>query len=100
MHSWAAGYHYINLKNELNQPLLLPSLLVKTEAQDYIPNEHQGEGTTTPTMQLTLPQRACVQHPSSMSATVLLVLQAIVIIECLLFAKYLFSFFHSEPSIC
>uniref|UniRef100_A0A8C5B799 Phosphoinositide phospholipase C n=1 Tax=Gadus morhua TaxID=8049 RepID=A0A8C5B799_GADMO len=54
------GYHYINLKNELNQPLLLPSLLVKTEAQDYIPNEHQGEGTTTPTMQLTLPQRACL----------------------------------------
>lgn len=36
------GFHYINLKNELNQPLLLPSLLVYTEAQDYIPNEHQG----------------------------------------------------------
>uniref|UniRef100_A0A3Q3FME3 1-phosphatidylinositol 4,5-bisphosphate phosphodiesterase n=1 Tax=Labrus bergylta TaxID=56723 RepID=A0A3Q3FME3_9LABR len=35
------GYHYINLKNELNQPLLLPTLLVYTEAQDYIPNEHQ-----------------------------------------------------------
>uniref|UniRef100_A0A672YKU3 1-phosphatidylinositol 4,5-bisphosphate phosphodiesterase n=1 Tax=Sphaeramia orbicularis TaxID=375764 RepID=A0A672YKU3_9TELE len=35
------GYHYINLKNELNQPLLLSSLLVCTEAQDYIPNEHQ-----------------------------------------------------------
>ncbi|KAM7366142.1 hypothetical protein PAMP_015608 [Pampus punctatissimus] len=35
------GYHYINLKNELNQPLLLSSLLVYTEAQDYIPNEHQ-----------------------------------------------------------
>ncbi|KAM9424194.1 1-phosphatidylinositol 4,5-bisphosphate phosphodiesterase beta-3 [Pholidichthys leucotaenia] len=35
------GYHYINLKNELNQPLLLPSLLVYIEAQDYIPNEHQ-----------------------------------------------------------
>ncbi|XP_074479137.1 1-phosphatidylinositol 4,5-bisphosphate phosphodiesterase beta-3 isoform X1 [Sebastes fasciatus] len=35
------GYHYINLKNEMNQPLLLPSLLVYTEAQDYIPNEHQ-----------------------------------------------------------
>ncbi|KAM6949150.1 1-phosphatidylinositol 4,5-bisphosphate phosphodiesterase beta-3 [Aplochiton taeniatus] len=35
------GYHYINLRNELNQPLLLPSLLVYTNAQDYIPNEHQ-----------------------------------------------------------
>uniref|UniRef100_A0A8C9VUB1 Phosphoinositide phospholipase C n=1 Tax=Scleropages formosus TaxID=113540 RepID=A0A8C9VUB1_SCLFO len=37
------GYHYISLKNELNQPLLLSSLLVYIEAQDYIPNEHQGE---------------------------------------------------------
>ncbi|XP_024143832.1 1-phosphatidylinositol 4,5-bisphosphate phosphodiesterase beta-3 isoform X1 [Oryzias melastigma] len=35
------GYHYINLKNELNQPLLLPSLLIYTEVQDYVPNEHQ-----------------------------------------------------------
>ncbi|KAJ8281624.1 hypothetical protein COCON_G00041430 [Conger conger] len=35
------GYHYICLKNELNQPLMLPSLLVYTEVQDYIPNEHQ-----------------------------------------------------------
>lgn len=35
------GYHYINLKTELNQPLFMPSLLVYTEAQDYIPNEHQ-----------------------------------------------------------
>ncbi|XP_040887004.1 1-phosphatidylinositol 4,5-bisphosphate phosphodiesterase beta-3 [Toxotes jaculatrix] len=44
------GYHYINLKNELNQPLLMPSLLVYTEAQDYIPNEHQeyAEALTNP----------------------------------------------------
>uniref|UniRef100_A0A3Q4GXH8 1-phosphatidylinositol 4,5-bisphosphate phosphodiesterase n=1 Tax=Neolamprologus brichardi TaxID=32507 RepID=A0A3Q4GXH8_NEOBR len=44
------GYHYINLKNELNQPLMLPSLLVYTEAQDYIPNEHQeyAEALTNP----------------------------------------------------
>ncbi|KAG7243279.1 hypothetical protein INR49_011726 [Caranx melampygus] len=44
------GYHYINLKTELNQPLLLPSLLVCTEAQDYIPNEHQeyAEALTNP----------------------------------------------------
>ncbi|XP_060888050.1 1-phosphatidylinositol 4,5-bisphosphate phosphodiesterase beta-3 [Labrus mixtus] len=44
------GYHYINLKNELNQPLLLPTLLVYTEAQDYIPNEHQeyAEALTNP----------------------------------------------------
>ncbi|XP_010772676.1 1-phosphatidylinositol 4,5-bisphosphate phosphodiesterase beta-3 isoform X3 [Notothenia coriiceps] len=44
------GYHYINLKSELNQPLILPSLLVYTEAQDYIPNEHQeyAEALTNP----------------------------------------------------
>uniref|UniRef100_A0A8C5I898 Phosphoinositide phospholipase C n=1 Tax=Gouania willdenowi TaxID=441366 RepID=A0A8C5I898_GOUWI len=44
------GYHYINLKNELNQPLMLASLLVYTEAQDYIPNEHQdyAEALTNP----------------------------------------------------
>ncbi|KAI4876182.1 hypothetical protein NFI96_022271 [Prochilodus magdalenae] len=36
-----AGYHYLNLKNDLNQPLLLASLLVYIEVQDYIPNEHQ-----------------------------------------------------------
>lgn len=44
------GYHYINMKNELNQPLLLSSLLVYTEAQDYIPNEHQeyAEALTNP----------------------------------------------------
>ncbi|KAM8880723.1 1-phosphatidylinositol 4,5-bisphosphate phosphodiesterase beta-3 [Synchiropus picturatus] len=45
------GFHYINLKNDLNQPLLLSSLLVYTEAQDYIPNEHQkyAEILTNPT---------------------------------------------------
>uniref|UniRef100_A0A3B5AB53 1-phosphatidylinositol 4,5-bisphosphate phosphodiesterase n=1 Tax=Stegastes partitus TaxID=144197 RepID=A0A3B5AB53_9TELE len=47
---FSPGYHYINLKNELNQPLLLSSLLVYTEAQDYIPNEHQeyAEALTNP----------------------------------------------------
>uniref|UniRef100_A0A8B9JYG5 1-phosphatidylinositol 4,5-bisphosphate phosphodiesterase n=1 Tax=Astyanax mexicanus TaxID=7994 RepID=A0A8B9JYG5_ASTMX len=39
------GYHYINLKNDLNQPLLLASLLVYTEVMDYIPDEHQGKVT-------------------------------------------------------
>ncbi|KAM9431728.1 1-phosphatidylinositol 4,5-bisphosphate phosphodiesterase beta-3 [Clarias gariepinus] len=44
------GYHYINLKNELNQPLLFASLFVYTEVQDYIPNEHQeyAEALTNP----------------------------------------------------
>uniref|UniRef100_A0A1A7XC82 1-phosphatidylinositol 4,5-bisphosphate phosphodiesterase n=2 Tax=Iconisemion striatum TaxID=60296 RepID=A0A1A7XC82_9TELE len=35
------GYHYICLKNEINQPLILPSLLVYTEVGDFIPTEHQ-----------------------------------------------------------
>ncbi|XP_032090185.1 1-phosphatidylinositol 4,5-bisphosphate phosphodiesterase beta-3 [Thamnophis elegans] len=36
-----AGYHYICLRNESNQPLCLPALLVYTEACDYIPDDHQ-----------------------------------------------------------
>ncbi|XP_067257952.1 1-phosphatidylinositol 4,5-bisphosphate phosphodiesterase beta-3 isoform X2 [Chanodichthys erythropterus] len=50
------GYHYISLKNELNQPLMLSSLLVYTEAQDYIPNEHQeyAEALTNPIKHLSL----------------------------------------------
>lgn len=50
------GYHYICLKNELNQPLMLPSLLVYTEVQDYIPNEHQeyAEALTNPIKHLSL----------------------------------------------
>ncbi|XP_017283522.1 1-phosphatidylinositol 4,5-bisphosphate phosphodiesterase beta-3 isoform X2 [Kryptolebias marmoratus] len=35
------GYRYLNLKNELNQPLMLASLLVYIDVKDYIPNEHQ-----------------------------------------------------------
>ncbi|KAF5902484.1 1-phosphatidylinositol 4,5-bisphosphate phosphodiesterase beta-3-like, partial [Clarias magur] len=44
------GYHYINLKNELNQPLLFASLFVYIEVQDFIPNEHQeyAEALTNP----------------------------------------------------
>lgn len=38
-----AGYHYICLRNEANQPLCLPALLIYTEASDYIPDDHQGE---------------------------------------------------------
>ncbi|KAG7464471.1 hypothetical protein MATL_G00165950 [Megalops atlanticus] len=50
------GYHYICLKNELNQPLMLASLLVYTEAQDYIPNEHQeyAEALTNPIRHVSL----------------------------------------------
>ncbi|XP_077085692.1 1-phosphatidylinositol 4,5-bisphosphate phosphodiesterase beta-3 isoform X2 [Siphateles boraxobius] len=50
------GYHYISLKNELNQPLMLASLLVYTEVMDYIPNEHQeyAEALTNPIKHLSL----------------------------------------------
>lgn len=37
------GYHYICLRNEANQPLCLPALLIYTEASDYIPDDHQGK---------------------------------------------------------
>lgn len=37
------GYHYICLRNEANQPLCLPALLIYTEASDYIPDDHQSE---------------------------------------------------------
>uniref|UniRef100_A0A9L0K9Z4 Phosphoinositide phospholipase C n=1 Tax=Equus asinus TaxID=9793 RepID=A0A9L0K9Z4_EQUAS len=37
-----SGYHYICLRNEANQPLCLPALLIYTEASDYIPDDHQG----------------------------------------------------------
>lgn len=52
------GFHYINLRNELNQPLLLPSLLVYTEPKDYVPDEHieYAEALTNP-----------IKHVSQMS---------------------------------
>ncbi|XP_072423733.1 1-phosphatidylinositol 4,5-bisphosphate phosphodiesterase beta-1-like [Chiloscyllium punctatum] len=34
------GYHYICLRNELNQPLQLPSLFVQTDVKDYVPDTH------------------------------------------------------------
>ncbi|XP_008434128.1 1-phosphatidylinositol 4,5-bisphosphate phosphodiesterase beta-3 isoform X2 [Poecilia reticulata] len=34
------GYRYINLRTEFNQPLLMASLLVYTEAKDFVPNQH------------------------------------------------------------
>ncbi|ELK24388.1 1-phosphatidylinositol-4,5-bisphosphate phosphodiesterase beta-3 [Myotis davidii] len=37
-----SGYHYICLRNEANQPLCLPALLIYTEASDYIPDDHQN----------------------------------------------------------
>ncbi|KAM6226122.1 LOW QUALITY PROTEIN: 1-phosphatidylinositol 4,5-bisphosphate phosphodiesterase beta-3-like, partial [Porphyrio hochstetteri] len=36
-----SGYHYVCLRNESNQPLCLPALLLLTEACDYVPHGHQ-----------------------------------------------------------
>lgn len=41
--SCCPGYHYVCLRNEANQPLCLPALLIYTEASDYIPGDRQGE---------------------------------------------------------
>lgn len=37
------GYHYINLRNEKNQLLTLPSLFVYVEVKDYVPDTFAGE---------------------------------------------------------
>ncbi|XP_048477116.1 alpha-actinin-2-like [Rhincodon typus] len=42
------GYHYICLRNELNQPLQLPTLFVHTEVKDYVPDTHAGERLPKP----------------------------------------------------
>ncbi|XP_053305001.1 1-phosphatidylinositol 4,5-bisphosphate phosphodiesterase beta-3 [Spea bombifrons] len=54
------GYHYICLRNETNQPLCLPALLVYTEANDYIPDDHQDYAfaLTNPIKHVSLDQRA------------------------------------------
>ncbi|NXO46344.1 PLCB3 phosphodiesterase, partial [Locustella ochotensis] len=36
-----SGYHYVPLRSESNQPLLLPALLLLTSAADHVPLGHQ-----------------------------------------------------------
>lgn len=38
-----AGYHYICLRNERNQPLTLPALFVYIEVKDYVPDTYAGD---------------------------------------------------------
>ncbi|PIO00677.1 hypothetical protein AB205_0083920 [Aquarana catesbeiana] len=54
------GYHYICLRNEINQPLCLPALLVYTEVNDYIPDNHQEyiKALMFPTQHVSLDERA------------------------------------------
>lgn len=37
------GYHYICLRNERNQPLMLPALFVYIEVKDYVPDTYAGK---------------------------------------------------------
>lgn len=39
---YLAGYHYICLRNERNQPLTLPALFVYIEVKDYVPDTYAG----------------------------------------------------------
>ncbi|XP_068854245.1 1-phosphatidylinositol 4,5-bisphosphate phosphodiesterase beta-3 [Aphelocoma coerulescens] len=39
--SLRSGYHYVPLRNESNQPLLLPALLLLTSATDHVPHGHR-----------------------------------------------------------
>ncbi|XP_006894301.1 PREDICTED: 1-phosphatidylinositol 4,5-bisphosphate phosphodiesterase beta-1 isoform X1 [Elephantulus edwardii] len=34
------GYHYISLRNERNQPLMLPAVFVNIEVKDYVPDTY------------------------------------------------------------
>lgn len=54
------GYHYICLRNEINEPLCLPALLVYTEANDYIPDDHQEyiRALINPIQHVSLDERA------------------------------------------
>ena len=36
------GYRYINLKNEINQPLNMCCLFVRIKLYDYVPQEFEG----------------------------------------------------------
>lgn len=36
------GYRYISLRNEKNQPLILPAVFVHIEVKDYVPDTFAG----------------------------------------------------------
>uniref|UniRef100_A0AAX7SJ97 Phosphoinositide phospholipase C n=1 Tax=Astatotilapia calliptera TaxID=8154 RepID=A0AAX7SJ97_ASTCA len=85
------GYHYINLKNELNQPLMLPSLLVYTEAQDYIPNEHQGNDTMQASLWINMSHKQAKNklHPQTFEAFLFSSCIQQLTLTCILFHGYL-----------
>lgn len=42
-HCHPAGYHYVSLRNERNQPLMLPAVFVYIEVKDYVPDTYAGK---------------------------------------------------------
>ncbi|XP_059347480.1 LOW QUALITY PROTEIN: 1-phosphatidylinositol 4,5-bisphosphate phosphodiesterase beta-3-like [Ammospiza nelsoni] len=54
-----SGYHYVPLRSDCNQPLLLPALLLLTRAGDHVPAGHQdvAEALSNPIRHLTLLDR-------------------------------------------
>uniref|UniRef100_A0A8C3MN40 Phosphoinositide phospholipase C n=1 Tax=Geospiza parvula TaxID=87175 RepID=A0A8C3MN40_GEOPR len=54
-----SGYHYVPLRSDSNQPLLLPALLLLTRAGDHVPAGHQdvAEALSNPIRHLTLLDR-------------------------------------------
>lgn len=42
-HCHPSGYHYISLRNERNQPLMLPAVFVYIEVKDYVPDTYAGK---------------------------------------------------------
>lgn len=42
VHAFISGYRHIPLRNECNQPLLLPSLFVHISVKDYVPDAFAG----------------------------------------------------------
>ncbi|XP_066064221.1 1-phosphatidylinositol 4,5-bisphosphate phosphodiesterase beta-3 isoform X5 [Chamaea fasciata] len=50
-----SGYHYVPLRSDSNQPLLLPALLLLTQVADHVPVGHQdyAEALSNPILHLT-----------------------------------------------
>lgn len=42
-HCHPPGYHYVSLRNERNQPLMLPAVFVYIEVKDYVPDTYAGK---------------------------------------------------------
>ncbi|XP_062825183.1 1-phosphatidylinositol 4,5-bisphosphate phosphodiesterase beta-1 isoform X1 [Anolis carolinensis] len=57
------GYHYICLRNERNQPLILPALFVYIEVKDYVPDTYADviEALSNPIRYVNLMEQRAIQ---------------------------------------